>query len=306
MKKNLYCFLPFFLFYALFTPLAADLFDQPDQAETYYYAGVDYYRLSEYELANEAFNRYLTDKNSPQFFQEVMLYKFSIAEQFRCGAKRRILGKKSLPKWLSAHEEALEIYDEVVAALPNNDLAAKALFYKGCLLWKMRDFRSAIDSYQLLIRRFPKQELTPQAYLNITKIYLDQSKDEFQNPDLISLAEVNVKKFENDYPRDERVTEAHTEVHRIKEVYARGLFDTAQFYERKSNKKAAMIYYENAIRKFPQASIIRCCKTRLRYICPALLADMEAAQQNSQEAQTVDGKIDEQIDIPANPLYDLG
>jgi outer membrane protein assembly factor BamD (BamD/ComL family) len=258
-----------------FNIVAIEYSDSSYGADAYYYSGVAYYQLAEYDLANEAFNNYLKVKSDPKFFQEVIQYKFSIAEQFRGGAKRRPFGTKQLPKWVSAYEEALDVYDEVVAALPSSDLATQSLFYKGCLLWKMGDFRGAIDSYQMLIRRFPKNELTPQAYLNITKIYLDQSKYEFQNPDLIAHAEVNVRKFEQDYPRDERVQEAYFEVNHIKEIYARGLFETGQFYERKCKPRSSVIYYESAIRQFPEASISKCCRRRLHRIAPGVLTAIE-------------------------------
>lgn len=274
-----------------FNIVAIEYPDSSYGADAYYYSGVAYYQLGEFDLANESFNNYLKVKTDPKFFQEVIQYKFSIAEQFRGGAKRRPFGTKQLPKWLSAYENALDIYDEVVAALPSGDLAAQALFYKGCLLWKMGDFRGAIDSYQMLIRRFNKNELAPQAYLNITKIYLDQSKYEFQNPDLIALAEINVKKFEMDYPRDERVQQAHYEVNHIKEVYARGLFETGQFYERKGKPRASTIYYENAIRRFPETSISKCCRRRLSRICPSILCRIEELA--NEEAKELQELIDE-------------
>ncbi|MEM1283359.1 MAG: tetratricopeptide repeat protein [Chlamydiota bacterium] len=278
-----------------FNIVAIEFPDSPYGADAYYFAGVAYYQIKEYDLANEAFNNYLKVKNDPKFFQEVIQYKFSIAEQFRGGARRRPFGTKQFPKWLSAYEEALDIYDEVVAALPSSDLAAQALFYKGCLMWKMGDFRGAIDSYQMLIRRFNKNELAPQAYLNITKIYLDQSKFEFQNPDLIALAEVNVRKFEMDYPRDERLQQAQYEVNHIKEVYARGLFETGQFYERKGKPKASTIYYENAVRRFPETSISKCCRRRLYRICPSILSRIEEiATEEASELQELidDGAFD--------------
>lgn len=273
--------------------------------DCHYHTGVAYYQMEEYDLANTYFDNYLKIKSDPKFFQEVISYKFSIAEKFRGGAKRRPFGQKVLPKLLSANEQALELYDEVIAALPSHDLATQSLFYKGCLLWKMGDFRGAIDSYQLLIRRFAKHELAPQAYLNITKVYLDQSKHEFQNPDLIALAEVNVKKFEIDYPRDERVDEAYNEVRLIKEVYAKGLFETGQFYEIKGKPQAATIYYENAIRQFPDSSIAKCCKRRLQKIDPTLLAAIDERlleKENQIEEESADPSTFNIDDFSINEL----
>lgn len=272
-------------------------------AEDYYYLGVSYYYSGDYENANNAFNNYLQFNANPEFFQESFQYKYSIAEEFRGGYGKRVFSATYLPRWVSGFEEALDIYDEVVGAMPSSELAINSLFYKGCLLWKMGDYRGAIDSFQLLIRRFPKHELIPQAYLNITKVYLDEGRIEFQNPDFIALAEVNVKKFEQDFPRDERVEEGKREVRRIKEVYAKGLFETGQFYERKCKPRAAVIYYENAIRNFPEANISLCCRRRLSRIAPSVMsrveemATAEAAELdalfNSEEFSIEDFQIEE-------------
>lgn len=261
---------------------------------SYYYLGVSYYKLGEYDCANGALNNYLKTQDDPKYFQEAVEYKFSIAEHFRGGVRRRVWLAKPAPKFLSGQEKSIEIYDEVIAALPSHELAAQSLFYKGCLLWKMRDWPGAIDSYQTLIRRFPKYEFSPQAYLNITKVLLDQSRYEFQNPDLLTHAEINVKKFAADFPRDELVTQAQNEVNRIKEVYAHGLFETACFYERVQKPKAAVIYYEKAIMQFPDTLIAQWCRKSLAQISPNALESIDqnlmarSLKQNSDEPQSLE------------------
>ncbi len=243
--------------------------------ESHFYAGVCLYELKEFELANKNFNNYMKEKNSPKFFEEALQYKFCIAEQFRAGVKRRPFGTREFFKFLSGERISLNVYDEVIAALPGHDLAARSLFSKGALLHKIREYRESIEAYQTLIRRFPKHELTPESYINITKIYLDLSKVEFQNPDIVSLAEVTVKKFAMEFPGDERVIAAQQCIPAITEVYAQGLFDTGQFYERKYKSKASVIYYENAIRQFPNTEIAQLCRERLKALAPCVVQALD-------------------------------
>lgn len=231
--------------------------------DCYFYQGVCYFYLDELDFANEAFSLYLKKQNNPKFFEETIEYKFYIAERFRCGARKRFFGTKQLPKWASGRGLGLQIYDEVICSLPAHDLAARALYYKGVLLWEDDAFRESIDSFQALIRRFPKHELAPDSYLAIADVYVEQSCSEFQNPDLLALATINLRKFSRDFPRDERIELVEERVQWMKESFARGLYEIGRFYERKGEPEAAAIYFSKAIKDFPDTEIAEFCRVRL-------------------------------------------
>ncbi|MGK5595239.1 MAG: hypothetical protein ACSNEK_07780 [Parachlamydiaceae bacterium] len=240
-------------------------------AECYYYLGVSSYHLSEYDLANSSFSQYLKSTNQPKFFEETLGYKYAIAEKFRLGAKRRLFETKKMPKWASGQSLALQIYDEVIFSLPCHELAALSLFSKADIQWKNREWRDAVESYQTLIRRFAKHELAPESYLCINKVYLEQAEHEFQNPDLIALAQINVRKFAKDFPKDSRVDQAENDLRLIQEIYARGLFETGRYYERTSRKRASVIYYHSAIHQFPDTKIAELCRERIAVLAPGLI-----------------------------------
>lgn len=233
----------------------------------YYYLGAAYFNHGEYDFANDAFSLYLRLHSNPKCFESAIKFKYTIAERFKMGAKRRLLGTKMLPKWASGTSLALEIYDEIIAAMPCSEIAAQALFSKGHLLWDMNDYKESIESFQLIIRRFPKHELAPTTYVIISKVYLDQSQNEFQNPDILAFAQINSRKFQRDFPKDERLLEVEADVLSIKEIYAKGLFDTGQFYERKQIPVASVIYYQSAIDQFPETDIAKQCEARLSCLC---------------------------------------
>lgn len=245
--------------------------------EAFYFLGVSHYFRQEYDYANDAFSDYLKGQASPLYFQNVIEFKFCIASQLHAGAKRRFLGTKKLPKWACGQNLALEIYDEVIAAVPCSDLAAKALMAKACLQWKMRSYRPAVESFQMVIRRFPKHEQTPDCYLYIGKVFLEQSHYEFQNSDILAFAQINLRKFERDFPREERLCEAREDVMSIKEVYAAGLYETGQFYERSCQPRAAVIYYKDAIRQFPDTCTAELSRKRLLCLNPSYFKEIDSA-----------------------------
>lgn len=232
-------------------------------ADAAYYLAVCYFEMKEYDFANREFSNYLKASNHPAFFEDAVYFKFCIAEHFKAGKKKRPMEMRYLPKWVSAHELALTIYDEVVAALPNHELTIQALYSKADLLYRMGEYRDCIDTYQTIIRRFPKNEIVPICYLNIAEAYYQQSRYEFQNPDILALAELNLRKFKDEFPRDDRVEIAESSFCRIKELYAKGLCDLGLFYERMEHPEAAAIYYQSSIEEFPDTHVAEFCYSRL-------------------------------------------
>lgn len=235
----------------------------PQGQEAFFYLGMAYYQFQEFDFANDAFSNYLKCNSNPEHFEDAILYKFDIANQFKDGAKKRPFGTKQLPKWASGHELALEIYDEVAAAVPYHELAVYSLFYKGDLLWKDRFYNDSVDIYMQLVKRFPKHELAPESYLQISKIYLEQSTYEEQNPDLLAFSEINLKRFQQAFPRDERVTEVGNNLMTMKEKYAHAIYEIGKYYERKEHLGASVIYYRNAIQQFPDTETAQRCERRL-------------------------------------------
>ncbi len=233
-----------------------------------FYLAISYYHLGEFDLANDCLNNYLKDHRNPHYFLESMQYKVAIAEQFRMGAKRHYFGTKYMPKWGSGSDLALELYNEVIAAMPSHEMAAQALFSKGCLQWDLKSYNDSIESFQMVIRRFPKNELAPESYLFINKIYLEKCKRELQNSDLLALAQINLRRFKEDFPKEDRLVEAEADVMAIKEMYAKGLYETGQFYERISQPVAASLYYKKAMHDFPDTQIASICKVRVVVLNP--------------------------------------
>lgn len=192
-----------------------------------------------------------------------MAYKFNIANRLKDGAKRRFFNSKRFPKWRCGDSLALKIYDEIIETIPCHDFAAQSLFAKGYMLWQKQDYDESIDAYQCLIRRFPKHELTPMGYIAINRVFLEQCRLEFQNPDLLQLAQINLKRFKQEFPRDENLHIAEEDVQAIKECYADGLYKTGAFYEKTCKPKAALIYYQNAIDQFPDTYVAEKCRFRI-------------------------------------------
>ena len=207
-----------------------------------FYLGVAYFNLKDYEIANKYFTRYLKGDFNPKYFEESMHYKFSIAHFFKKGAKKRMFGWKKGPKILNAEEDSLAIFDEIIASMPTHDLAIQSLFAKGELLFEDDEFKDSISAFEQIIDRFETHELAIDSFIQIQKIYLKQTTYKKQDPNILELAELNFEKFKETYPFEIEKSKAIEDLLiEMREKYAIGYLEIAQFYEKTSKKGAAMI-----------------------------------------------------------------
>lgn len=252
----------------------------PFVQESMFYLGAGYFHLEDYEMANKQLSHYLKKQTALQHFREAIELKFYIAEKFKEGARRHVLGWEALPKWMPAYEESLKIYEEVISALPNDDLAAKALFGKAELQIADEEYKTAIETYQTLIRRFPKNGLAPDAYVQIAKVYLTQCQEQYPDSDFLDLAEINFRKFLQDFPSDERLAVVESMYADMQEIYARSFYEIGQFFERTKKPHASVLYYSKIIKTYPNTKSAELSKERLRDLKPAEPVAPKVAQEN--------------------------
>ena len=240
--------------------------ETPFASEAQFYLAVGCFNVGELEMANHQFGVYLKKQNAPKHFEEAIKYKFQIAEKFQKGSKKHILGIESLPKWIPAYHDAIEIYDEVITALPHHELAAQSLYGKAVLLLADDQFKQSVETFQALIRKFGKSVLASESYIGICKVYLQQCKKEYPDPDFLDLAELNFKKFTSEFPLEPRLDLAQNMIKEMREIYANSLFETAQFYERTKKPHASAIYYNKILVKYPSTQVALNSHSRLVYL----------------------------------------
>lgn len=231
-----------------------------------YYLGVALYEKGELDIANAAFSTYLKKANTPTHLEDVHRYKLAIAQRFAAGERTHLFGWESCPRWASGKDDALEIFDEVASSLPNHELAAVALLGKAELLRDMEEFSRAIDTYQSAIRRFPLSPHALKAFQGIAESYVAAIKFEPQNIDAISLAEINVRECKSHFPQATELSYIEEKLKEMQEIYAKALYETGLLYERMSEPKASVLYYQMALTKYPSSAVALFCKERLEVL----------------------------------------
>lgn len=235
----------------------------PFAREGCYYLGVAYFHLGNYGLANFYFSKYLSNEEVTKFFHEVMQYKLLISNQFAERASPSLFGRGKLQK-------ALDIYEEIIVALPSDDLSAQALYRKGKLLVNSLRYQEGIDAFQALICRFPEHTLSPQGYEGISEAYLLQCERRYPDYDYLDLAEINLKNICERFPHSPCITQIRHVLHRMKEHFAEHLLGIGAFYQRRHQLKAAGFYYMAIVGSFPETLTSQLAKKRLLALDPGI------------------------------------
>lgn len=241
----------------------------PFAQEASYLMGEAYYKLNQLEYSNDCFTAYLNRTSSPKHFEQAIEYKFNIAEQLAHGAKKRLFGSIKMPAWIPAKEDSIQIYDEVIAALPHSDMAVQSLLSKARVQCYFEDFKPSLETLDLLIRRFPKHDLAAEAYLEKGKVYLLQCEAQNLDPDILDLAEVNLRKFRLSFPREPRLTESEKLLSSMQEIFAQNLFETGHFFERTKKIPASIIYYNKVVANYPKTQAAAASREKLEILQPS-------------------------------------
>ena len=235
----------------------------PFAPEATYYTGFAYMKRGNLAQANEWYSKYLADYGALKHYEDAIKHKFDIAMSFSEGARKNLFDNYHLPKWGSASEDAVQIFDEVIAAFPRDDLAAQSLYRKAELLIGRHHFDDAIEAYKTFIRRFPKHTRTSESYLGIVDAYTLKAKKLYPDPDFIELATISAEKFQRAFPNDERVQVAWDKIAELKEWFAQDLLAHAKYWERKKKPAAADIYYKSILVRYGGTPTADTAKERL-------------------------------------------
>lgn len=225
--------------------------DSPFIQEAVFNLGVCYYHLENYDFAEQAFAHYLKLSGQLKYFEAAFKYRFEIAEKFRNGAKKHMFGYEKLPMWQSAVEDAISIYDDIIHAMPSDDLAVQSMMNKASIYHSMCLFDTAQDIYKQIVRNYPKHPIAGDAFLGIARAFYQKAKLEAYNPYYIESMEVELKNFRRQFPQDARLIAAEHLYLQMKENYAAQLTEIGKFYERKNEQQASVLYYMMALKKFP-------------------------------------------------------
>ena len=240
--------------------------DHPMSPEVYFQLATLYLKEGEYEAAFEAAELYLKKDATLRFYEEAYKIKLEVAHRYSKGFKKHVAGLKVLPKWMPAQEDALEIYDEIQAAVPRSDVAAEALYAKGALQMHLQDHKAALDTFQIFLKKFAQHPLAPHAHIKIGDIYVINTNMQQNDDSFLALERLNFQRFKDNFPSDPRLRVAEGQIKAIEETLALGMFEIAAYYKRTKRHDAALLYYTQVIQTYPKSVVAHKAVNTVQYL----------------------------------------
>ena len=193
-------------------------------------------------------------------FEDSVAEEITIANAFLKGAKVKFLGIPMVPSM----EKAEEMYRAILKTSQYSKHAAITQFNLGLAMEKQGKAQEAIATYQKLLDKYPNSSACDDAQYQIGYVYQRLGMTG-KSQDLSALKESqnNYQDFLIQYPNSEKMRQAGENMKTMVSKESGDTLRIARFYDFSKDFKAATIYYNDVIRRFPQSQDATAAKTRI-------------------------------------------
>lgn len=214
----------------------------------------------DFEAAFKEYQALLQKYPQTPDFESAVSDQIEIANAFLKGRRVKFLGIPMVPSM----ERAEEMYTSILKTAPYSKHAPITQFNLGLAMEKQGKAQEAIAAYQKLIDKYPNSPACDDAQYQIGYVY-QRLGMEGKSQDLSALKESqnNYQDFLLQYPNSEKSKQAGDNMKRMTSRESADTLRIARFYDFNKDFKAASIYYNDVIRRFPQTAESGAAKSRL-------------------------------------------
>lgn len=218
------------------------------------------HQKGDFEAAFKEYQKLLKKYPQTPDFEESVAGQINIANAFLQGHKVKFLGIRMSPSM----EKAEEMYTAILQVSPYSKYAPVTQFNLGLAFEKQGKAKEAIAAYQKVIDKYPNSGACASAAYQIGYVYQRLGMTG-KSQDLSALKEAqnNYQDFLLQYPNSEKVPQAGENMKKMISRESKDTLRIAQFYDFNKDYKAASIYYNDVIRRFPQSEQSSAAKSRI-------------------------------------------
>jgi len=147
------------------------------------------------------------------------------------------------------YERAEEMYRALLGSAPYAKFAPAAQFKLGQSLESRKEYEQAIAAYQLVLDRYASSDYADDALYQIGYVQLTEAQSRSQDLSAAIDAKNTFEEFLMEYPGSEKAAQARDNLDRMSGRESTDLYTIAQFYDRNSDYRAAVIYYSELVRR---------------------------------------------------------
>lgn len=201
--------------------------------------------------AFDAYQKLVEDYPQSREFDRALAAQLAIADGFM--DRRR-------------YERAGEMYNALVASAPFAKFAPEAQFKLGQAFENRRSYQEAIKAYQMILDRYASSDYADDALYQIGYVQLTEALGRSEDLSAAIDAKNTFEEFLMEYPNSEKAAQARDNLDRMTGREATDLMSIAQFYDRNTNYRAAVIYYADLVRRQPGSDDAKLANERIEEI----------------------------------------
>ncbi|WP_404422847.1 tetratricopeptide repeat protein [Nibricoccus sp. IMCC34717] len=254
-------------------------------SEAFYRAARIRFSQEKWQKSFDNFQQVISRYPNSTRFDEIIGLQYEVAAKLLNGARSRIL-------WIipgfTHRDKGMEFAETMVFNAPYSDYGPLALTAVSRQHERNRDPELAIDALDRLINSYPKNVLTPLAYLRIGELHASLVDGPYYDQASAREAITYFEDFMILFPTDSNVAQAEKNLIEIKKELAMSKVKMAEFYfKKRKNFKAAKVFYNEAITVFPESDVSDLARKRLEEVNAA---EAKAEAKAKAEAEANKGK----------------
>ncbi len=221
-------------------------------------------RLSrkDYAKAFEDFQQVLGRYPNTPRFNEIIGEQYRIASAMLDGARGRMLF--GLLPGFTQRDKAIEFFETILVNAPYSDYAPLSLMNIARGHQRLGNIEHAIDALDRMINSYSQSLLAPDAYLKLAQTHASLVDGPYYDQGSTQESITYFTDFMLLFPSDTNIAAAEKGLDGMKTMLAESKMKIADFYfYKRSNIKAARVFYNEAITAYPESAIAARAKSRL-------------------------------------------
>jgi len=242
----------------------------------------------DYTKAFEDFQQVLSRYPNTRRFNEIVGEQYRIASALLDGARGRMLW--GLLPGFTQRDKAIEYFETILANAPYSDYAPLALMNVARGHQRLGNIPEAVDALDRMINNYSQTLLAPDAYLKLAQTHASLVDGPFYDQASTKESITYFTDFMLLFPSDTNIAVAEKGLDGMKTMLAESKIRMADFYfYKRSNFKAARVFYNEAITAYPESSVAQKAKARLVEV-EAKAAAVAAAAAPAKEGEPAPAK----------------
>jgi outer membrane protein assembly factor BamD len=216
----------------------------------------------EYTKSFDDFQQVLARYPNTRRFNEIVGEQYRIASALLDGARGRMFF--GLLPGFKQRDKALEYFETILANAPYSDYAPLALMNIARGHQKLGNTEDALDALDRMINSYSQTLLAPDAYLKLAQAHASLVDGPYYDQASTKESITYFTDFMLLFPSDTNIATAEKGLDGMKTMLAESKMKIGDFYfYKRSNFKAARVFYNEAITAYPESAIATKAKAKL-------------------------------------------